>query len=197
MVQRRSSLANTGRRLRSRVEDPARPIAPPHGRRGGKFRLANRCGKGCAILRDRWSEGSQGGNRRSHQHHRHEQHHRNQHYQAPHQATSSPHAPHRSGCPHCSESCEESATSEKSSSRNCPKSLGGAYNVALRATETVLLARLVLRIAAKFGVGALLVPLFGQFLEDEFSEVQLRILERRSVRRVMSSSCSQPSPVKE
>src|SRR5215203_3119150 len=31
----------------------------------------------------------------------------------------------------------------------------------------------------------------------EFSEVQLRDGERRSVRRVMSSSCSQPSPTKE
>jgi hypothetical protein len=30
-----------------------------------------------------------------------------------------------------------------------------------------------------------------------FSEVQLRAAERCSVRRVMSSSCSQPSPVKE
>jgi hypothetical protein len=30
-----------------------------------------------------------------------------------------------------------------------------------------------------------------------FSEVQLRAAERRRVRRVMSSSCSQPSPVKE
>jgi hypothetical protein len=30
-----------------------------------------------------------------------------------------------------------------------------------------------------------------------FSEVQVRIGERSSVRRVMSSSCSQPSPTKE
>ena len=35
------------------------------------------------------------------------------------------------------------------------------------------------------------------FAVTEFSEVQLREAERFSVRRVMSSSCSQPSPVKE
>ena len=35
------------------------------------------------------------------------------------------------------------------------------------------------------------------FAGTEFSEVQLRDGERRSVRRVMSSSCSQPSPTKE
>ncbi len=35
------------------------------------------------------------------------------------------------------------------------------------------------------------------FAFTEFSEVQLRDGERRSVRRVMSPSCSQPSPVKE
>src|SRR5918993_4640644 len=33
--------------------------------------------------------------------------------------------------------------------------------------------------------------------EGVFSEVQLKDEERRSVRRVMSSSCSQPSPTKE
>src|SRR5215210_8500556 len=35
------------------------------------------------------------------------------------------------------------------------------------------------------------------FAFTEFSEVQLRDAERRSVRRVISSSCSQPSPTKE
>src|SRR5215212_6856444 len=35
------------------------------------------------------------------------------------------------------------------------------------------------------------------FRFTEFKEVQLRVEERRSVRRVMSSSCSQPSPTKE
>jgi transposase-like protein len=35
------------------------------------------------------------------------------------------------------------------------------------------------------------------FAFPEFSEVQLRFGERSSVRRVMSSSCSQPSPTKE
>src|SRR5215208_5617603 len=34
-------------------------------------------------------------------------------------------------------------------------------------------------------------------VEGEFCEVQLRDAERRRVRRVMSSSCSQPSPTKE
>src|SRR5215211_329140 len=34
-------------------------------------------------------------------------------------------------------------------------------------------------------------------VEGEFSEVQLQLAERRSVTKVMSSSCSQPSPVKE
>ena len=37
----------------------------------------------------------------------------------------------------------------------------------------------------------------ANFAVTEFSEVQLREAERFSVRRVMSSSCSQPSPVKE
>ena len=37
----------------------------------------------------------------------------------------------------------------------------------------------------------------GNFIITEFSEVQFRNSERFSVRRVMSSSCSQPSPTKE
>jgi hypothetical protein len=37
----------------------------------------------------------------------------------------------------------------------------------------------------------------ANFAETEFSEVQLRDAERFSVRRVISSSCSQPSPTKE
>jgi hypothetical protein len=37
----------------------------------------------------------------------------------------------------------------------------------------------------------------NDFALTEFSEVQLRNAERRRVRRVMSSSCSQPSPTKE
>jgi hypothetical protein len=36
-----------------------------------------------------------------------------------------------------------------------------------------------------------------QCVEGKFSEVQLLVGERRRVRRVMSSSCSQPSPRKE
>jgi hypothetical protein len=36
----------------------------------------------------------------------------------------------------------------------------------------------------------------ADFRFTEFLEVQLRVVERSSVRRVMSSSCSHPSPVK-
>src|SRR5918998_3135813 len=55
-------------------------------------------------------------------------------------------------------------SSQNSPSRNCPKSLGGACNVALRATETVLFGPFWPPYTAQFTVGALLVPLFGQFL---------------------------------
>jgi hypothetical protein len=41
------------------------------------------------------------------------------------------------------------------------------------------------------------IPNFQTVSEDEFSEVQVRDAERSRVRRVMSSSCSQPSPTKE
>jgi len=44
---------------------------------------------------------------------------------------------------------------------------------------------------------ARLSPYSPDCVEEEFSEVQLRDAERRSVRSVMSSSCSQPSPTKE
>jgi hypothetical protein len=37
----------------------------------------------------------------------------------------------------------------------------------------------------------------ANFGQTEFYEVQLQVAERFSVRRVMSSSCSQPSPTKE
>jgi hypothetical protein len=37
---------------------------------------------------------------------------------------------------------------------------------------------------------------FSKCFCTEYSEVQLRAAERRRVRRVMSSSCSQPSPTK-
>ena len=37
----------------------------------------------------------------------------------------------------------------------------------------------------------------ANFAQTEFYEVQLEDTERLSVRRVMSSSCSQPSPTKE
>src|SRR5215203_442086 len=47
-------------------------------------------------------------------------------------------------------------------SRDCPKSLGRACNVALRVIERVPLAHFGLRIPAKSTVGALLEPLFGQ-----------------------------------
>jgi hypothetical protein len=48
--------------------------------------------------------------------------------------------------------------------RNCPKSLGGAHCVAVRETETVLFGPCRAPYTAKYGVGALLVTLFGQFL---------------------------------
>src|SRR5918998_6299442 len=64
-------------------------------------------------------------------------------------------------------------SSQNSPSRNCPKSLGGACNVALRATETVLFGPFWPPYTAQFTVGALLVPLFGQFLEGEFCELRL------------------------
>jgi hypothetical protein len=50
--------------------------------------------------------------------------------------------------------------------RNCPKSLGGAHCVAVRETETVLFGPCRAPYTAKYGVGALLVTLFGQFLPD-------------------------------
>jgi hypothetical protein len=40
-------------------------------------------------------------------------------------------------------------------------------------------------------------PYSPEWMQGVFSEVQLRDAERLSVRRVMSSSCSQPSPTKE
>jgi hypothetical protein len=55
-------------------------------------------------------------------------------------------------------------SSQNSSSRNCPKSLGGACDVALRATEKVLFGPFWPPYAAKTVLGALLIPLFGQFL---------------------------------
>src|SRR5215208_3323251 len=54
-------------------------------------------------------------------------------------------------------------TSENTPSRNCPKSLGGAHCVAVRETETVLFGPCRAPYTAKYGVGALLVTLFGQF----------------------------------
>jgi hypothetical protein len=42
--------------------------------------------------------------------------------------------------------------------------VGSAYGVFLRAAEQLPLADFVLRIPAKFTVGALLVPVFGQSL---------------------------------
>ena len=49
-------------------------------------------------------------------------------------------------------------------SRNCPKSLGRAHGGALRESETVLFGPFRAPYPAKYGVGALLVTLFGQFL---------------------------------
>src|SRR5918994_4730639 len=50
--------------------------------------------------------------------------------------------------------------------RNCPKSLGHAYNITLPATKMVLFGRCGIRIPAKSTVGALLLPLYRQFLEE-------------------------------
>ena len=53
------------------------------------------------------------------------------------------------------------------SERNCPKSLGRARSVARRvAKERGFSVYFTLRIAAKSTLGALLVPLFGQFQRD-------------------------------
>jgi hypothetical protein len=49
-------------------------------------------------------------------------------------------------------------------------------------------------------IEAILLPTWvcsPECLEGEFSEVQRLAVERRNVRRVISSSCSQPSPTKE
>jgi hypothetical protein len=56
--------------------------------------------------------------------------------------------------------------------RDCPKSLGGACGVASRAAENSYLAYFALRIPAKSALAAALVPLFGQFLEEDFSEIR-------------------------
>jgi hypothetical protein len=56
--------------------------------------------------------------------------------------------------------------------RNCPKSLGRARSVARRAAKGGFSVYFTLRIPAKSTIGALLEPLFGQFLEGRFSEVQ-------------------------
>src|SRR5215217_3053682 len=63
--------------------------------------------------------------------------------------------------------------------RNRPKSLRCVRSVAPKGAERFLLAHFVLRIAAKFMLGALLKPLFGQFLEGAFSEVRLACMGRR------------------
>jgi hypothetical protein len=48
--------------------------------------------------------------------------------------------------------------------RNCPKSLGGARGVALRAAKKLLFESFRAPHTGQINVGALLVPLFGQFL---------------------------------
>src|SRR5215213_4707370 len=61
--------------------------------------------------------------------------------------------------------------------RDCPKSLRGTFNIALRATKEGVLVHFALRIPAKSTLGALLVPLFGQSLEEGFSEVRAGLRE--------------------
>jgi hypothetical protein len=48
--------------------------------------------------------------------------------------------------------------------RNCPKSLGGARGVALRAAEKLLFEPFRAPHTGQINVGALFLPLFGQFL---------------------------------
>jgi hypothetical protein len=50
--------------------------------------------------------------------------------------------------------------------RNCPKSLGGARGVALRAAKTLLFEPFRAPHTGQINVGALFLPLFGQFLHD-------------------------------
>src|SRR5215216_6434891 len=52
-------------------------------------------------------------------------------------------------------------------------------------------------VAFLWGPPLLFLPYSPECVEGTFSEVQLRGAERRSVTKVMSSSCSQPSPTKE
>ena len=54
----------------------------------------------------------------------------------------------------------------RQSQRNCPKSLGRPYNVALRDTEMVLFGPFWRSILAKSTVETPLRPLFGQFLRN-------------------------------
>jgi hypothetical protein len=54
--------------------------------------------------------------------------------------------------------------------RNCPKSLGRARGVALRAAETLLFDPFRAPHTGQINVGALFLPLFGQFLERLFDK---------------------------
>src|SRR5918995_6006619 len=69
-------------------------------------------------------------------------------------------------------------TSENAPSRNCPKSLGRAHCVALRDTESVLFGPFRAPYAAKYGVGALLVTLFGQFHRERSRKFAVAISGR-------------------
>ena len=66
----------------------------------------------------------------------------------------------------------ERRTSENAPSRNCPKSLGRARGVALRAAETLLFDPFRAPHTGQINVGALFLPLFGQF-PGEVPRIQL------------------------
>src|SRR5215203_1659168 len=56
--------------------------------------------------------------------------------------------------------------------RDCPKRVRGACPVALQSTKTALFDPFLPPSTSKFALRALFVPLFGQSLEVEFSEVR-------------------------
>jgi len=63
---------------------------------------------------------------------------------------------------------------------NLSESLGGVYGVSRQIAEKALFGPLALLAAAKSTLGALLEPLFGQFLEEVFCELRLHGVLRSS-----------------
>jgi hypothetical protein len=64
--------------------------------------------------------------------------------------------------------------------------LGHVSGIALRAPKRDLSSHLTLRIPAKFALGALLKPLFGQFLEKLFGKSQA-LAKRLTISRVIAA----------